>query len=238
MASPIVLPSLLRPAGPVADRESVVGLEIARRVLADASVRSLTLDPARDEATVRYRGGHRGPIEQRASLSWLAQRYSADAALLEASTVVPLPVELVQRWPDEDAARESYVRAPEVATGWRRAMHLTLAAVWFTLAVLGAILPGLPCTCFLLLCSYSLCRSSDRLHQKLLDSRWFGPTLRHWRLHRGVRPGVKAKALGTMAAMIGITLIFAPLPSVVWWIVAAAGVIGAAVVMRLRVVEC
>jgi uncharacterized membrane protein YbaN (DUF454 family) len=219
------------------------GLDIARRVLADASVRSLTLDPARDEVTVRYRGGSRGHTEQRASLSWLAQRYSADAALLEASTVVPHPAEphpidQVQRWPDEDARRESYVRTPEVATGWRRAMHLTLAGVWFTLAVLGAILPGLPCTVFLLLCSYSLCRSSDRLHQKLLDSKWFGPTLRHWRLHRGVRPGVKAKALGTMAVMIGITLLFAPLPPAVWWTVAVAGMIGAAVVMRLRVVEC
>lgn len=228
MANPIVLPSPARLGGPIA------GLEIARRVLADASVRSLTLDTARDEVTVRYRGH----ADQRASLSWLAQRYSADAALLEASTVVPLPAELVQRWPDEDAARESYVRTPEVATGWRRAMHLTLAGVWFTLAVLGAILPGLPCTVFLLLCSYSLCRSSDRLHQKLLDSKWFGPTLRHWRLHRGVRPGVKAKALGTMAIMIGLTLILAPLPPAVWWTVAVAGVTGAAVVMRLRVVEC
>jgi uncharacterized membrane protein YbaN (DUF454 family) len=210
------------------------GLEIARRVLADASVRSLTLDPARDEVTVRYRGH----AEQRASLSWLAQRYSADAALPEAMPVVPLPAELVQRWPDEDAARESYVRTPEVATGWLRVMHLTLAAMWFTLAVLGAILPGLPCTCFLILCSYSLCRSSDRLHQKLLDSKWFGPMLRHWRLHRGVRPGVKLKALATMALMIGVTLIFAPLPEAVWWTVAVAGVIGAVVVMRLHVVEC
>lgn len=237
MASPIVLPSPSRLGGPVA------GLEIARRVLADASVRSLTLDPARDEVIIRYRGRYRGHAEQRASLSWLAQRYSANAALLEASPVVPLPVEplpidKVQRWPDEDARRESYVRAPEVATGWRRVMHLVLAAVWFTLAVLGAILPGLPCTVFLLLCSYSLCRSSERLHQKLLDSKWFGPTLRHWRLHRGVRPGVKAKALGTMAVMIGITLVFAPLPVAVWWTVAVAGMIGAVVVMRLRVVEC
>lgn len=228
MAPSTSLPNATRIGG------SFAGLDIARRVLADASVRSLTLDSARDEVTVRYRGR----TEQRASLSWLAQRYSADAALLEASAVVPLPAELVQRWPDEDATRESYVRTPEVATGWRRAMHLTLAGVWFTLAVLGAILPGLPCTVFLLLCSYSLCRSSERLHQKLLDSKWFGPTLRHWRLHRGVRPGVKAKALVTMAVMIGITLIFAPLPVAVWWTVAVAGMIGAVVVMRLRVVAC
>lgn len=209
-------------------------VEIARRVLADASVRSLTIDPSADEATLRYQGSK----VRRASLQWLSERYGADTQLLESTPVVPLPADLIERWPDDATGRDNYVRAPEEATGWRRAMHLTLAAVWFALAVLGAILPGLPCTCFLLLCSYSLCRSSKRLHQRLLDSKWFGPMLRHWRLHRGVRPGVKSKALATMGLCLGATLVFAPLPPVAWWAVAAAGVIGAGVVLRLRVVDC
>lgn len=135
------------------------------------------------------------------------------------------------------AGLEAMRPAPQQATGWLRVLHLTLAAVWFSLAVLGAILPGLPCTCFLLLTSYSLCRSSDRLHQRLLNSRLFGPMLRHWREHRAVRPGVKAKALGTMAVMLGLSLTLTPLPTPVWWAVAGAGVIGAGCVVRLRVVE-
>ena len=53
------------------------GVEIARWVLADASVRSLTLGPATDMATVRYRGREK----QHASLAWLARRFGADAAL-------------------------------------------------------------------------------------------------------------------------------------------------------------
>jgi hypothetical protein len=206
--------------------------DLARWVLADQAVRSLSIDAAADEATLRYRDA----AVQRASLAWLARRYGADAALLEATPVIPLPASAVECWPD-DGSRESFVRAPKEATGWLRAMHLTLAGVWFTLAVLGAVLPGLPCTCFLLLTSYSLCRSSKRLHQRLLDSKWFGPTLRHWRVHRGVRPGVKTKALTTMALMIGASLWLAPLPAVAWWAVAAAGAVGAAVVARLRVVQ-
>lgn len=222
------------PHAPAARTASTPAIDIARCVLADLSVRSLTLDPAADEATVRYRDAG----VQRASLEWLARRFSIDATQLELAPVVPLPPSAVERWPDPVGSAENYVRSPEVATGWRRWFHLTLAAVWFTLAVLGAILPGLPCTCFLLLTSYSLCRSSKRLHQRLLDSKWFGPTLRHWRVHRGVRPGVKTKALSTMGLMIGASLCFAPLPAVAWWAVAAAGAVGAAVILRLRVVEC
>ncbi|MEQ8849373.1 YbaN family protein [Botrimarina sp.] len=126
---------------------------------------------------------------------------------------------------------------PEEATGWRRAMHLTLAAVWFSLAVLGAVLPGLPCTGFLLLTSYSLCRSSKRLHQRLLASRWFGPMLLHWRNHRAVRPGVKAKALATLVLMVAMSLTFARLPTPAWWAVAGSGAIGAGCIIRLRVVD-
>ncbi|TWT99902.1 Inner membrane protein YbaN [Botrimarina colliarenosi] len=226
LSTPLPLPSWAN--------EPTPGIEIARRVLADPSVRSLTIDRTADEATVRYRG----QTVHRASLAWLSGHLAAETVLLNATAAIALPADSVERWPESEGGRESYVRTPRQATGWRRVMHLTLAGVWFTLAVLGAILPGLPCTCFLLLTSYSLCRSSQRLHQRLLDSKWFGPSLRHWRLHRGVRPGVKTKALGAMAVMIGASLLFAPLPPVAWWAVAIAGAVGAAVVMRLRVVAC
>ncbi len=194
----------------------------------------MTLDPSSDEATLRYRDRR----VDRASLAWLADRLQSDSQRLSETAIPPTPTNVpVECWPDPETGRASYVRTPQQATGWRRVMHLTLAGVWFTLAVLGAILPGLPCTCFLLLCSYSLCRSSQRLHQRLLDSTWFGPTLRHWRLHRGVRPGVKTKALTMLILMVAAPLVFAPLPTIAWWAVAVAGLIGALVVSRLRVVE-
>lgn len=217
------------PEAPIADPRQLAG-----RLLADEALRSVTFDPSTDVATLRY---HDRRID-RASLAWLAELARADSRLLSQAAILPAPVNVpVECWPDPETGRASYVRTPQQATGWRRVMHLTLAGFWFALAVLGAILPGLPCTCFLLLCSYSLCRSSQRLHQKLLDSKWFGPTLRHWRLHRGVRPGVKTKALTMLLLMVGASLTFAPLPPIAWWAVAAAGVIGTVVVSRLRVVE-
>lgn len=208
-------------------------LELARRVLADEGVRSMSVDRAAQRATV-YFNDYR--IEQ-GTLATLSDHFRIDALRLAAAGVAPLPVESVARWADDDSGVDQYVRAPKQARGWRRVVHLTLAGIWFTLAVLGAILPGLPCTCFLLLCSYSLCRSSRRLHERLLASRWFGPTLRHWRAHRGVRPGVKTKALTMLVGMVGASLAFAPLPTVAWWAVAIAGAIGATCVARLRVIR-
>ncbi|MEN0110828.1 MAG: YbaN family protein [Planctomycetota bacterium] len=208
-------------------------LELARRVLADEGVRSLSVDRVAKSATV-YFADHR---VERAPLATLADRFRVDSMLLASAGVAPLPVESVARWEDDQSGVDQYVRAPKQARGWRRVVHLTLAGVWFTLAVLGAILPGLPCTCFLLLCSYSLCRSSRRLHERLLASRWFGPTLRHWRAHRGVRPGVKTRALTMLIGMVGASLAFAPLPTIAWWAVAITGAIGATCVGRLRVIR-
>ncbi len=210
---------------------SVSPRQVVQRLLADASLRSVTIDPRTGEALLCYRDRH----VDRATLASLAERVRAESATLASTGVIPLPA-AIECWLDEATGRESYVRSPEQATGWRRAMHLTLAALWFTLAVLGAILPGLPCTCFLLLTSYSLCRSSKRLHERLLNSQWFGPMLRHWRVHRGVRPGVKTKALTMLVMMVGASLAFAPLPTVAWWAVAAAGAMGVWCVSRLRVV--
>lgn len=229
-------PATAVPDGRISDPTTLhatgAAAEIAADLLADSEVLSVTMDLANDEATLRYRDQRL----DRTALADIAERFRSDAQGL-ALTSRTLAAE-VECWPDPRTGVDYYVRAPKQATGWRRLMHLTLAAVWFTLAVLGAILPGLPCTCFLLLTSYSLCRSSTRLHKKLLDSRWFGPTLRHWRIHRGVRPGIKTKALSLLTLMVGCSLAFAPLPAVAWWIVAAAGAIGVACVSRLRVIEC
>lgn len=202
---------------------------LAARLLENIEVRAVTFDAGAGEATVHY-----GDRTVRDSLTEIAKRVQADSARMAGSQVVGPPE--IEVWPDAVTGRDSYVRAPQQATGLRRVMHLSLAAVWFTLAVLGAILPGLPCTGFLILCSYSLCRSSKRLHKKLLDSKWFGPMLRHWQVHRGVRPGVKTKALSMLILMVGASLAFAPLPAIAWWAVAVAGAIGAWVVSRLRVV--
>ncbi|MEX0794936.1 MAG: YbaN family protein, partial [Pirellulaceae bacterium] len=76
----------------------------------------------------------------------------------------------------------------KLVTGPRRVMYLALAAVFFVLGFLGALLPILPTTPFLLLTSYLLVRSFPALNDKLLHAPLVGEILRDWQVRRGVRP--------------------------------------------------
>jgi len=110
---------------------------------------------------------------------------------------------------------------------------MLLAALFFFLGVLGAILPVLPTTPFLLLTSYFLARTSPRLNRWLLTSRFFGPILRDWQQLGGVRPDVKVKAIMIVVLAVALSLWLTELSSTLRWIVVIISLIGIGVVMRL-----
>lgn len=88
----------------------------------------------------------------------------------------------------------------------RRGVFLSCAGFFFVLGALGAFLPGLPATPFLLLTSYFLVRTSPRLNERLLRSRMFGPILVDWQVHGGVRRDVKLKAIAFVAVAVALTI--------------------------------
>ncbi len=121
--------------------------------------------------------------------------------------------------------------------GGTRLLLLIGAGLSFALAVLGVLLPGLPATPFLLITSWCLVRASPRLHEKLLRSPLFGPLLRDWQSHHGVRLHVKITALVLMTGCGALTLFFADLST---WLNVLIGVLlllGTGVVLRLRLVR-
>ena len=126
---------------------------------------------------------------------------------------------------------------PQAATGLRRVMYVALGLFFVGLAVLGAVLPVLPTTPFLLLASFFFVRSSQRLHDWLLRSRLFGPLLRDWNQHRAVRPRVKVVALVMLAVAVTCSAVFGRLA---WYLVVmlvALASVGAFVVLRLPVIR-
>jgi uncharacterized protein len=122
-----------------------------------------------------------------------------------------------------------------VTRGWGRWAFLLLGWFFVGLGVLGLFLPLLPTTPFLLLASSCFVRSSPRWQRWLMNSRWFGPTLRDWDEHRAVRRPVKVLAV----VVVSIVLVFAAVRDLHWLVrtlIIVLGLVGLAVVYRLPVV--
>ncbi|MCP4784440.1 MAG: DUF454 domain-containing protein [Fuerstiella sp.] len=120
-----------------------------------------------------------------------------------------------------------------VLTGWKKLILLVLAGLSFVLGVLGAILPGLPTTPFLLLTSFFLARSSPRVNAALLRSRFFGPILTDWQEHRGVRKDVKIQAIACVVLAVAAAVYFSPSSLALRLTVILLASTGVAVILRL-----
>ncbi len=144
--------------------------------------------------------------------------------------------------PERGAARapvefpEAAVARTEGMSAPRRWLYVGLAGIFVGLALLGVVLPGLPTTPFLLVASYLLVRSSPALHRRLLRSRTFGPTLRDWHQHKGLRKRTKRFAIVACAGMISISVATGALPWPARLAVVAVGIYGISFVARLPVV--
>jgi len=67
--------------------------------------------------------------------------------------------------------------------------------LFVALGLIGALLPILPTTPFLLLALACFANSSPRFHQMLLHNRWFGNALQQWESDRSITRGSKVKAM-------------------------------------------
>ena len=85
-----------------------------------------------------------------------------------------------------------------------RSVYLVLGFTFVALGFVGAFLPVLPTTPFLILATTCFARSSPRLENWLLSHPRFGPTLRAWR-ERGAIP-LRAKWLALAGMSIGFLL--------------------------------
>jgi uncharacterized membrane protein YbaN (DUF454 family) len=130
----------------------------------------------------------------------------------------------------ENAALEA---KPVRIGGVKRAIFLALAGVFFVLAALGAILPVLPSTPFLLLTSYFLLRCWPQMNDRLLRSRLLGPLLRDWQERGGVARKVKVKAILLVTIIVGLTMAFAKLPLIAVALIGLLAIVGIFVVARL-----
>jgi uncharacterized membrane protein YbaN (DUF454 family) len=95
-------------------------------------------------------------------------------------------------------------RAPPV-----RAFFVVLGTFFLAVGAVGTVVPVLPTTPFVLLAAACYLRSSTRLHDRLLRSRTFGPTIAAWQEQRALRPQTKAVAIAMVIATFATSIAFA-----------------------------
>src|SRR6188508_3125718 len=106
-----------------------------------------------------------------------------------------------------------------------RRLYLIAGFACLGLAVIGAILPLMPTTVFVILAAYCFARSNPALERRLIEHPVFGEHIVRWREKGAIsRKGKRAAALA-FAVTIAVSLAFAPFP---WSLapVVAAVVIG------------
>ena len=116
---------------------------------------------------------------------------------------------------------------------WARPLWFVAGLFFVLLGFIGALLPLMPTTVFLILAVGCFARSSPRLEAWLLFHPRFGPTLRAWRERGAIPPRAKLLACGGMAVGFGLF----------WWaarvdlwveIVAALAIAGSAAFVLSR----
>ena len=92
--------------------------------------------------------------------------------------------------------RDNFKRYFLIGIGW----------LCIILAIIGAVLPLLPTTPFLILALACFSKSSPRFHRMLLNHKWFGPPLTQWEHSHTLRRPVKHKAMMVIIITFGISI--------------------------------
>lgn len=89
----------------------------------------------------------------------------------------------------------------------KKSIYVVLGCLFFAAGVLGAFLPILPTTPFMLLALWAFSNSSERLHDYVFYHPRFGHAAREWRTHGAVALRVKVVAI-TVMTLSGIYIVF------------------------------
>jgi uncharacterized membrane protein YbaN (DUF454 family) len=166
---------------------------------------------------------------------------SGEAALLEAlralrleQPVRPTSLALAREVPPAILAG-SQPGSVVYMTGTGRVVYKALGWSSVGMAVVGAITPGIPTAPFVILGGYFFIRSSPEAHAWLRQARGFGPILRDWEAHRGVRRSVRNAALALIGGSMVVTTLL-PITTLLKVTIVALQAVGVAIVLNLRVV--
>ncbi len=120
---------------------------------------------------------------------------------------------------------------PIRARGVKRIVFLSFGCFFVVLAVVGALLPGIPTTPWVLSAAYCFDRSSDRFSRWLRRAPIFGRLIADWERYRGIRRPIKVMAVCTVVTVVSLSILFSGLPELVKWIIGGWAVIGVCTIL-------
>ncbi|MCY3731952.1 MAG: YbaN family protein [Rhodospirillaceae bacterium] len=95
----------------------------------------------------------------------------------------------------------------KIARQTARVAWLIIGIVALAIGGLGAVLPLLPTTPFVLIAAIAFAKSSARLHAWLLDHSIFGAVINDWRRHGAISRSTKITSIAVMAIVLAISLL-------------------------------
>ena len=112
----------------------------------------------------------------------------------------------------------------------KRPLYLALGWLCVALGLIGAFLPLMPTTVFLLVAAWAFSRSSARWHRWLREHARFGAAIRAWEEHHAMPARAKRLAFLALALSYAITaVLFGPLS----WVAIAGGLCLAGVALYI-----
>lgn len=91
---------------------------------------------------------------------------------------------------------------------WVRIAFAALGTLFLLLGIIGAFLPIMPTTPFLLLATACYAKSSRRFYNWLMNQPAFGPLIVEWRTYRSIPWRIKLVAIATMTLTFGSSILF------------------------------
>lgn len=112
-------------------------------------------------------------------------------------------------------------------------VYVAVGVLCVALGAIGAVLPGLPTTPFLLLAAVCFAKGSQRAHAWLLRNRLLGPTIRTWERERAVTLRTKATSTVLVATAVGCSILWGVEDAALRVMLVALGLVGILVVLWL-----
>ena len=90
-----------------------------------------------------------------------------------------------------------------------RWLWVALGCLFVGLGAIGAVVPGMPTTVFLVLAAACFIRSSQRLYDWLISNKTFGPYLKDYREGKGIPLRAKVVALSMIVIFVSFAVFYA-----------------------------